>query len=323
MKNKNFWKQLKKPIFCLAPMANVTDVAFRAMFAKYGGPDVFWTEFVSVDGLFGGGYDALIHDLEFSEKERPIVAQFFSPRPELMKKAAELAVQLGFDGIDINMGCPDKNVCKQGSGAALIKTPELAREIIRATKDGAGDLPVSVKTRIGYNKIEIESWLPELLAEDPAVVILHARTKKQMSKVDADWSYVKRGVEIRNELNSDCLIVGNGDVSSLDDGEKRAKETGADGIMVGRGIFGNPWFFNREVKVENLSIEDRLKVMLEHTLLFEQKLGGVKNFAIMRKHYKAYIKGFPQAKKLITQLMEAQDYSEVKGIVEAYIDDIM
>ena len=180
----NFWEKLNKPIFVLAPMADVTDAAFRRIIAKYGKPDVFWTEFVSADGLTLApeeGRKKLLRDLEYSESERPIVAQFFTSNPENMKKAAELAVELGFDGIDINMGCPDKSVEKQKAGAALIKNPKLAREIIRAAKAGAGSLPVSVKTRLGYNKDELETWLPELLAEEPAVVTIHARTRKEMS----------------------------------------------------------------------------------------------------------------------------------------------
>ena len=163
----SFWQQLAKPILVLAPMADVTDPAFRRIIAKYGKPDVFWTEFVSSDGLFLGGYDALIKDLAFTDSERPIVAQFFTASPEMMRRAASLASDLGFDGVDINMGCPDKTVQKHGAGAALIKTPQLAQELIRAAKQGAGSLPVSVKTRIGWNENELETLLPALCASSP------------------------------------------------------------------------------------------------------------------------------------------------------------
>src|SRR3990167_7372681 len=176
----NFWHQLKRPIMVLAPMADVTDAAFRRIIAKYGKPDVMWTEFVSADGLFMGGYEHLIKDLAFTEAERPIVAQFFTSKPEMMEKAAELACDLGFDGIDINMGCPDKSVEKQGSGSAHIKDYKNAQKIIRAAMRGAEkdgkNLPVSVKTRIGYNKNEIETWIPALLETCSAVITIHART---------------------------------------------------------------------------------------------------------------------------------------------------
>lgn len=315
---ENFWHKLKKPIMVLAPMANVTDAAFRRVIAKYGKPDVTWTEFVSADGLFLGGKEILLRDLEFSEGERPIVAQFFTSKPEMMEQAAKLACELGFDGIDINMGCPDRGVERQGAGAALIKNPKLAREIIRAAKKGAGDLSVSVKTRIGYNKNELETWLPELLAEDPAVVTIHARTRKEMSKVPARWSEVKRAVEIRDSMKSKTLILGNGDALDIEDAKKKVEETGCDGVMLGRAIFGNPWLFSKKEN-KTVDIEEKLEVMLEHTELFQKLLGDIKNFAIMKKHYKAYVNGWDGAKELRIKLMETSNFDEVKEIVENYI----
>ncbi len=334
--SKGFWKNLKKPIMVLAPMADVTDPAFRRIIAKYsrhgnppagegGGPDVFWTEFVSADGLFLGGKEALLRDLEFSEEERPIVAQFFTAKPEMMRKASELAVELGFDGIDINMGCPDRSIEKQGAGASLIKNPKLAREIIREAKAGAGDLPVSVKTRTGYNRDEIDppagGWISELLKEEPAVLTLHARTRKEMSKVPARWETVKRAVEIRDEMGSETLIFGNGDVLDIFDAKQKAKETGADGVMLGRAIFGNPWLFDENKR--EVSIEEKLRVMVEHTKLFEELLmdpsAGGKNFAIMKKHYKAYVNGWDGAKELRMKLMETENAEQVEKIVKQYI----
>jgi nifR3 family TIM-barrel protein len=310
-----FWGKLKKPFFILAPMADVTDVAFRGIIAKYGKPDVLFTEFVSSDGLFRGGYDALINDLSFSEEERPIVAQFFSKNIELMQKSAELAVSMGFDGIDINMGCPDKNVCKQGAGAGMIKTPALAEDIIRATAISAGAIPVSVKTRIGFNTNEIETWLPALLSANPAVITLHARTKKQKSKVPADWSQIKRAVAIRDALGSTTLIVGNGDAEDLATARERVKETGCDGVMIGRGIFGNPWLFSEKIP----TTREKLEVMIEHTKLFDELLGSVKNFSIMRKHYKAYVQGFVGAKELRMELMESTSAEDAIKITEEFL----
>lgn len=328
--SKGFWTKLKKPFFVLAPMSDVTDPAFRRIIAKYGKPDVIYTEFVSSNGLFSSGREALIKDLDFTQKERPIVAQFFTANPDMMKKSAELAVKLHFDGIDINMGCPDKAVEKQGAGSALIKNPKLAIELIKSAKEGAGDLPVSVKTRIGYNKDELESWLPALLSAEPAVIIIHARTKKQMSKSPADWSFVKKAVQIRNKMRSkqidnqhsvldnQCptLIVGNGDVVDIKDARVKAKESGADGIMLGRAIFGNPWLFDENKK--EITIKEKLKVLIEHTKLFE-KITPHKNFSIMKKHYKAYVNGWNGAKKLRIKLMETKNSKEVQHTIKQYL----
>lgn len=323
----SFWNDLPKPILVLAPLADVTDPAFRRVIAKYsrhkrkdgtsGGPDVFWTEFVSADGLVRAtpeGREKLMADLKYSEEERPIVAQLFSSTPEHMEAAARLCNELGFDGIDINMGCPDRSVEKQGAGAAMIKNPAKAREIIRAAKKGAGDIPVSVKTRVGYNKDELETWLPEILAEEPAVVTVHARTRKDMSKVPARWERVARAVEIRNELQSPTLIFGNGDALSIEDAKLKAEESGADGVMLGRAIFGNPWLFHPEKDLSNVTLKERLSVLLEHSQLFEELLPH-KSFAIMKKHYKAYVNGFPGAAELRAELMDASDAKGVEEVI--------
>ncbi len=335
----NFWQELPKPIFVLAPMADVTDAAFRRMIAKYsaherldgtiGGPDVMWTEFVSADGLMRAtpeGKEKLMTDLIYSAEERPIVAQLFSSTPEYMESASRLCLELGFDGIDINMGCPDKSIEKQGCGAAMINNPLSAKEIIKAAKRGAkmgeaGGIPVSVKTRVGYNHDELEDWLPAILTESPAVVSLHARTRKEMSKVPARWERVKRAVEIRNELGSETLILGNGDVLSIADAETRVKETGADGAMLGRAIFGNPWLFHPEKDISNVSLEERLRVMVEHTRLFEELL-SFKNFAVMKKHYKAYVNSFPGAVELRAELMEKNSASEIEEVVESFLKKV-
>ncbi len=322
---KNFWKELKRPIFCLAPMADVTDCAFRQIIAKYGKPDVFWTEFVSADGLSHPvAKEKLLIDFIYSENERPVVAQIFGSKPENIRKASALCRELGFDGIDINMGCPAKEIEKQCAGAAMIKNTELAREVIRAAIEGGGGLPVSVKTRIGYNKNEIETWIPELLSENIAALTVHLRTRKEMSDVPAHWDVMKRIVQIRDELKKETLIFGNGDVLDTNDGRKKCEEAGCDGVMLGRAIFGNPWLFkNKNVSSESrgqmVSIEDKLRVMVEHTKLFEKMLGGHKNFAIMKKHYKAYCNGFDGAKELRVKLMETENATQLEEIVEEFI----
>lgn len=338
---KNFWTQLKKPVFVLAPMADVTDAAFRQIITKYGKPDVVWTEFVSADGLaHPKAREKLLVDLKYSEAERPIVAQIFGGRPENIKTAAALCRELGFDGVDINMGCPDKKVEKQCAGAACMKDYSLAKEIIRAAKEGAGGLPVSVKTRIGYNKNEIDAWIPVLLEQDIAVLTIHLRTRKEMSDVPAHWELMPRILELRDKIAPQTLIFGNGDVKDLEDAADKVKKYRCDGVMLGRAIFGNPWLFAEEqtplhsplsggkpiipplTRGGEVGLREKLNVMLEHTKLFEELLGEHKNFAIMKKHYKAYVNGFDGAKDLRIRLMDAKDYREVEDITHGFLENL-
>ncbi|MCK5285977.1 MAG: tRNA-dihydrouridine synthase [Candidatus Pacebacteria bacterium] len=322
--SNNFWKKLqknKKPFFALAPMVDVSDAALRQIVTKYGKPDILFTEFVACDGLCSIGKEKLMPLLQFSENERPIVAQLFGSKPENFEESAKLMAELGFDGIDINMGCPQKNIIKQGAGAKLIDNPELAKEIIRATKRGAGDLLVSIKTRIGYKKNEIEKWLPILLEEKPAAITLHGRTQKEMSKVPANWDIIKKGVEIAK--GSGVLILGNGDIKNIEEGIKRAEESGVDGVMIGRAIFGNPWLFNNDLAVGVLSIKEKLGVLIEHIELYEKFYGGeerIKPFNLMKKHIGAYVRGFKGAKELRIELMKTENEKETTEILKKYLN---
>lgn len=332
MKN-NFWIELRdktrsenRPIFALAPMADVTDCVFRKLIAKYsranqelGGPDVFWTEFVSADGLMSGGREVLKRDLVFSELERPIVAQIFTSNPENMRGAAILCKELGFDGVDINMGCPDKSIEKQGAGACMMKTPENARAVIRAAIDGAGGLPVSVKTRIGYNKIEWREWLGEILKEDIKALTVHFRTRKEMSLVPAHWELAREIVDYVHNLRPDVVVIGNGDVKTLEDGQNKYDETNIDGIMIGRGVFGTPWFFDRAGR--SVTLKERFEILIEHTHDYEKNLGDIKSFAVMKKHYKAYVNGFNGAKELREEMMNANTADEIESIVRGFMND--
>ncbi len=317
----NFWADLPKPFFALAPLANVTDAAFRKLIAKYskpGVPFVLYTEFVSADGLALAGEEGrnkLMRDLLFSPGEHPIVAQLFSATPKHMEAGAALAQKLGFDGVDINMGCPDRSIEKQGAGAKLITTPELAVELVLAAKQGAPNLPVSVKTRLGYNKDILDEWLPKILAAKPVALALHARTRKEMSKVPARWERVARATAIRNELGSQTVIIGNGDLQSVADAQEKVAASGADGAMIGRGIFGKPWLFAQTEP----ALPERLRILVEHTKLFEELLGDIKSFAIMKKHFKAYVEGFDGAKELRTELMECGSAAEVGKIVNNFL----
>ena len=253
----------------------------------------------------------------------------------MMEKAAILARELGFDGVDINMGCPDRSIEKQKAGAAAMKDLKLAKEIIAGAMQGANGLPVSVKTRLGYNKDELETLLPALLETDLAAITIHARTRKEMSSVPARWERMKRAVELRNECQGDALtrtrIIGNGDVNGIADAQAKIDETGADGVMLGRAIFGNPWLFADSPRLNLGSTErfdlshlepagkEKLLVMLEHTKLFEELFAGRKNFAIMKKHYKAYVEGFDGAKELRIKLMEAENFREVERSVHEFL----
>ncbi len=314
----------------VAPMADVTDVAFRTMIAKYSkpsGPDVMWTEFVSANGLCSPGRDVLKRDLEFTDIERPIVAQLFTATPENMKEAAKLCRELGFDGIDINMGCPADAIEKQGAGSAHMKDWKLAQKVIRAAQEGAGDIPVSVKTRLGWNKVEFKEWLPKILECNIPTLTVHLRTRKEMSKVDAHWELMGDVVKLVREITGPLeeggtIILGNGDIKSVTEGKERAKASGADGVMVGRGIFGTPWFFNEEEFNKGKSTEERLRICVEHTKLYEEKLGDIKSFAVMKKHFKAYVNGFDGAKELRVELMECNDSKEVEEKISAFLQAV-
>lgn len=305
---------MPKPFFSLAPMADVTDVAFRTMFATYGKPDVLWTEFVSADGLLSPGREALAVDLLFEDNQRPIVAQLFTSNPDHMYEAGVLVRDMGFDGLDINMGCPDRSVEKQGCGAALMRDPDRAVSLIAAAKKTG--LPVSVKTRLGYRQEEIDTWIRTLLLAGIEALSVHLRTRNDLSKVPARWDLMQRIVALRDATAPETLVIGNGDVVSLQDGLRRVHETGCDGIMVGRGAFGNPWFFN--ASVDTVSVEQKINALIEHTNLFSSLLPR-KHFAIMRKHYKAYAQGFPGAKDLRIALMETEHAGHAVRIARSFL----
>ncbi|MDO8566971.1 MAG: tRNA-dihydrouridine synthase [bacterium] len=330
---KSFWDNLPKPFFAMAPMKDVTDAAFRALIAKRGAPDVFWTEFVSADGLYHtreikkmkDEENPLMRDLQFREDQRPIVAQIFSNKPEMIAYATRLVAELGFDGVDLNMGCPDRTIEKQGAGAAMIKNPELAVEIIHAAKE-ASSLPVSVKTRIGYNKESLDEWLPVLLRAGPAAITLHLRTRKEMSLVPADWELMKKAVEIRNKINPSVLLIGNGDVQNLEDARARVSESGCDGVMLGRAMFGNPWVFegisghrmsSSEVghPMSTHGLDEKLEALVELAYSFE-KISPPKNFSILKKHIKAFVTGFPGAAELRAKLMSANSAADLERAIK-------
>ncbi len=344
---------MEKPVVGLAPMDGVTDAVFRYMVCRMSRPSFVMTEFVNVEGLARGAVKKMPAFI-FDEVERPIVAQVFGVEVDSFYKAAVLVCALGFDGIDINMGCPAKKVEKKGSGAGLIQTPELARDIIWAVKRGVADfvsgvsleeagvhheiiewcggvgewrgvkklrgveerreLPVSVKTRIGYDKPVTEEWIGQILEAGPDVVSLHGRTLRQMYSGKADWDEIGKGAELCRKAG--VMIIGNGDVSSMEDAERKIEEYGVDGVMVGRAVLGNPWFFGGEEPVMGeLGKTARLKAALAHCENFEKILGKHMAFHNMKKHLGWYVKGFDGARDLRAELMQTENLEDVEKLI--------
>lgn len=356
----NFWQNIAEPIIGLAPMDGITDASFRFVAARHGGPDVILTEFVNVQSALYSP-QTMIKDFSYAEIERPVAAQIYGKTPELFYKVAHVVCELGFDGLDLNMGCPAKNVAAAGCGAALIRTPDLAREIIRAAQKGVSDwshgqrldrlglpadlieqvrlanrarrqgdalaerrpIPVSIKTRLGYDRVIIEDWLRVLLDEEPAAVSLHGRTLEQGYKGEANWEAIGRAVEIAK--GSGTLILGNGDVQTLADALRRVRETGVDGVLIGRGAQGDPWLFrdkNRlksayrtggdfNIDPDSVGLAERFRVIIEHSEHFERACGR-ERFMAMRKHLTWYCRHFRGAAEMRAQMTRANNAAEVR-----------
>jgi tRNA-dihydrouridine synthase len=362
----NFWQKIDKPIIALSPMDGITDASFRFITAKHGGPDVTFTEFVNVEAAFFAP-QVLIKDLTYTEIERPVVAQIYGRSPEMFYKVAHIVCELGFDGLDINMGCPAKKVAAKGSGAALILNPGLAQSIIRTARQGIKDwsegqtlrdlkinpelihqirisnrlrtgletpqcrrlIPVSVKTRLGYDQIDVEEWIQTLLEEKPSVISLHGRTLKQMYKGNADWEGIARAVA--RSKKSETMILGNGDLRSMSDVYRRVRETNVDGVLLGRSTQGNPWIFRIKDQVKQalrsnvdtsilhnaISLEERLRVIIEHCIHFEEHW-GIPRFMGMRKHLAWYCRAIHRASELRYQIVRVNNVREVVACLENY-----
>lgn len=324
-----FWKNSSGPVFSLAPMEDVTDTVFREIVMRMSAPGqlhVVMTEFASVDGLnHPVGRPRVADRLMINESEIKLlkelriklVAQIWGLSPDAYHNVTRwITDTYPFDGIDINMGCPVRKVVKMGACSALIDMPDKAAEIIHAVKS-ATHLPVSVKTRTGISRHDTERWIPFLLNQKLSSLTLHGRTQKMQSDGLADWKQMAIAVSIRNEMGLDTPIHGNGDVLSVVQGELLAKQTGVDGIMVGRGIFHNPWFFNPGHT--DISVEERISQLLMHTRLFEQTWAGRKNFNILKRFFKIYLNNFPGAAKMRADIMETQDYADVYTYFHSFV----
>lgn len=371
----NFWAALPQPILGLAPMDGVTDAAFRRVVASQGRPDITFTEFTNVNEICRGP-DHLLSSLIYSEAERPIVAQLYGKDPEQFYRAAQVVCELGFDGLDINMGCPSKSVAASGSGAALIKTPDLAHAILRAARQGLEDwaggqsihsqgfkssriefihtlnynrcgvpvvprrlLPLSIKTRLGFDCVVVERWVEHLLEVRPAAITVHGRTLQQMYRGAADWSAIAEAAKLAR--GTETLMLGNGDVGTLVDAARRAAESRVQGVLVGRGTLGSPWFFREKERARQafteqqdltttpvtaweppVSLSHRMQVMLDHARQYEA-IAGLDCFRSIRKHLGWYCKGFPHAAAMRSKMFGVSTVQDVERIVAEFCQDLM
>lgn len=315
---KSFWNELPKPFFILAPMEAVTDVVFRHVISQASAPDVYFTEFTNATGWVHAGDKAVGGRLYKTSDERPIIAQIWGGEPGDMAALANHCKELGFDGIDINMGCPAKSAVKSG-GSALIRDPELAAEAIAAAKTAG--LPVSVKTRLGYTTLdERHDWLSHLLKQDIVALTIHLRTKKEMSKVDAHWELMKDIRELRDEIAPETLLIGNGDVRDRAHGLELIKETGIDGIMIGRGVFHNPWAFAHEPR--EYTTDERFDLLHSQLDLYDQYSEHTQRpFDTLKRFFKIYVRDFPAAAELRDKLMHTHTTDEVRACLDQHLTE--
>ena len=313
----NFWAELPKPFFILAPMEDVTDVVFRHVVKEAGAPDVFFTEFANSDSFcHPEGKDSLRGRLTFTEDEQPIVGHIWGDNPTFFREMSIGLAQLGFNGVDINMGCPVPNVAGRGKGSGLILRPEVAAELIAAAK--AGGLPVSVKTRIGYTEMaEMEAWITHLLKQDIANLSIHLRTRKEMSKVPAHWDIIPQIMALRDQIAPQTLITINGDIPDRQTGLELAEKYGVDGIMIGRGIFKNPFAFEKELR-EHTSEELLGLLRLQLDLQDQYSEMIPRSIVGLHRFFKIYVKGFSGASDLRVKLMQTKSTDEVRAILAAF-----
>ncbi|MDO4889307.1 MAG: tRNA-dihydrouridine synthase family protein [Candidatus Saccharibacteria bacterium] len=306
------WQELKSPFLILAPMEGVTDLVFRQVIARAGRPDIFFTEFTNVSSYASEkGRTNALERLKIGPNENPIVAQIWGQNPEHFAETARALENLGFDGLDINMGCPDKHVNKAGGGAAMIKTPELTVECINRAKANT-NLPVSVKTRLGFTYLEeYQNWLPTLLNQNLAALTVHLRTRKEMSKVPAHFELIPEIIKLRDEIAPDTKLIINGDIKNKAEAEKlKAKYSGVDGFMIGRGVFENPYCFTDHQPTP----EELKNLFLYHLDLFNKE--SRMPFETLKHFYKVYFKGQPGSAEFRSKLMSAKSTAELKSMVQ-------
>lgn len=311
-------KILKKKncIYALAPMEDVTDSVFRQMLCDIGKPDLFFTEFMSTDGYMSKGRDRVKHRLEFTQRERPVVVQLWGNTPENYASTVREVVRLKPDGIDINIGCSVKTVRNSGHCSALIKEPQLVKDIIDAVKSESGKIPVSVKTRLGYDSIITNEWFGFLLEQGLDLITVHGRISVEGYDIPASWDEIGKVVTLRDSISPTTLIIGNGDVKDLGMADEYVTRYGVDGVMIGRGIVQNPWLFSRRLDIEQ---EERLDTLKKHLELFKSTWDGYKTYHSQKKYVKMYISGFEGSNELRQRLMECENVDDALSIVESYL----
>ena len=314
---ENFWSELPRPFFILAPMEDVTDIVFRHVVSEAARPDVFFTEFTNTESFcHPEGIHSVRGRLTFSEDEQPMVAHIWGDKPEQFRETSIQLAKMGFKGIDLNMGCPVANVAKKGKGSGLILRPDVAAEIIQATK--AGGLPVSVKTRLGYYEIdEWKDWLKHVFEQDIANLSIHLRTRKEMSKVDAHWELIEAIKNLRDEIAPNTLLTINDDIPDRKTGLELAEKYGIDGIMIGRGIFHNPFTFEKEPR--EYTSKELLDLLRLHLSLFNKyEKDEIRQFKSLRRFFKIYVRGIRGASELRHQLMNTQSIAEVRALLDEF-----
>lgn len=314
---ENFWSELPRPFFILAPMEDVTDIVFRHVVSEAARPDVFFTEFTNTESFcHPEGIHSVRGRLTFSEDEQPMVAHIWGDKPEQFREKSIQLAKMGFKGIDLNMGCPVANVAKKGKGSGLILRPDVAAEIIQATK--AGGLPVSVKTRLGYYEIdEWKDWLKHVFEQDIANLSIHLRTRKEMSKVDAHWELIEAIKNLRDEIAPNTLLTINGDIPDRKTGLELAEKYGIDGVMIGRGIFHNPFAFEKEPREH--TCKELLDLLRLHLSLFNKyEKDEIRQFKSLRRFFKIYVRGIRGASELRHQLMNTQSIAEVRALLDEF-----
>ena len=311
---KSFWRDLQRPFFILAPMEAVTDVVFRHVVAQAASPDVYFTEFTNATGWVQAGEKAIGGRLVKTSDEQPLVAQLWGGKAADIAILAKHCRTLGFDGIDINMGCPDKSAIKAGGGADLIRHPTVASDIIHAAKQS--ELPVSVKTRLGYSKTdEWSSWIAFLLQQDIEALTIHLRTKKEMSAVPAHWEIIPAIKALRDQLAPQTLLIGNGDVQDRLHGQTLIDQTGIDGIMIGRGIFHNPFGFENTKQTHTR--HELVELLSYHLDMYQQYHHLTRRpYESLKRFFKVYIRDFDGASELRHQLMQTTSVEEVRNILK-------
>jgi tRNA-dihydrouridine synthase len=310
-------------------MEDVTDTVFRRIVRDAGAPDLFFTEFTNTEGLCTEGRPRVIGRLRYTLTERPLIAQIWGNNPEHYLRVAAEVREMGFDGLDINMGCPVRKIVSRGACGALIGNPRLAAELIAAAREGAAGLPVSVKTRVGISRPNAEEWLGFLLEQRLSALTVHGRTVSQQSEGQADWGFVSLAVRLRDAAGLPTLIVGNGDVRTPESYLRRAAETGADGIMIGRGIFENLHLFagirsavsgaaTAGEEYAHLDQGQKITRFRRHLLLHRETWGSGRSFDLLKKFAKTYLRAFEGAGRLVDAIMRTRTHEEAQVVLDAW-----